>query len=262
MGMTLAIVTALLVGLLRSEVDAWLPWLVKKLHAIAVGRVPDDLRARYSEEWLADLNDTPGILTKVASAVGLIYAGSVISRQRERRTGTISGDALRFLIERGLALFLLGAYLPLLLIAALAIKTTAGGVVLFQQRQYGADGKLIFVHRFRTLGDDNTPFAVGRFLRRTSFNKLPMLWDVVLGRLSLVGPRPTAFILQNAVINEDCAQLLAERPGLLGLHRVFEESTEELSVKKQAAYCRERTMLSDIALCFFVLFRELNPFTK
>lgn len=94
---------------------------------------------------------------------------------------------------------------PIMFIIALIIKLTSKGSVLFKQRRYGLDGGVIWVYKFRTMtvcedGIDVpqaqkcdpriTPF--GAFLRRTSLDELPQFFNVLQGRMSVVGPRPHA----------------------------------------------------------------------
>lgn len=94
---------------------------------------------------------------------------------------------------------------PLLIIIALAIKLTSKGPVFFKQKRLGKDGKVFKIIKFRTMvvnaekiGDgltvksdnDNRITKVGKFLRATSLDELPQLFNVILGQMSLVGPRP------------------------------------------------------------------------
>ncbi|MBX6322067.1 MAG: undecaprenyl-phosphate glucose phosphotransferase [Rhodospirillaceae bacterium] len=103
----------------------------------------------------------------------------------------------------GTALLLLA---PLLAIVALAIKLDSPGPVFFRQRRYGFNNKLIGVWKFRTMYADMTDLdadrqttrddprvtRVGRFLRKTSIDELPQLFNVLGGTMSIVGPRPHA----------------------------------------------------------------------
>jgi putative colanic acid biosysnthesis UDP-glucose lipid carrier transferase len=92
-----------------------------------------------------------------------------------------------------------------MLAVALAIKVTMPGPVLFKQRRYGLDGQQIVVWKFRSMkvqedGDqvrqatreDDRVTPLGRFLRRTSLDELPQFFNVLQGRMSVVGPRPHA----------------------------------------------------------------------
>ena len=94
---------------------------------------------------------------------------------------------------------------PLMLAIAAAIKLTMPGPALFKQRRYGLDGEQIVVWKFRTMRvqedgavvrqatrDDDRITPLGRFLRRTSLDELPQFFNVLQGRMSVVGPRPHA----------------------------------------------------------------------
>lgn len=94
---------------------------------------------------------------------------------------------------------------PILLIIALLIKLTSKGPVFFKQQRLGKDGKIFNILKFRTMvvdaekiGDglfvrteqDQRITKIGKFLRGTSLDELPQLWNVIVGDMSLVGPRP------------------------------------------------------------------------
>lgn len=103
----------------------------------------------------------------------------------------------------GLALLLLS---PVMAAIALAVKFTSKGPVLFRQKRYGFNNELIEVFKFRSMYTDlcdqeadrlvtkadSRVTPVGRFIRKTSLDELPQLFNVMLGTLSLVGPRPHA----------------------------------------------------------------------
>jgi putative colanic acid biosynthesis UDP-glucose lipid carrier transferase len=112
-------------------------------------------------------------------------------------------------IKRGsdllLSLLILSLISPLLLLIALAVKVTSPGPAIFKQRRYGLDGDEITVYKFRSMTalddggkieqahkGDSRVTSLGAFLRRTSLDELPQLFNVLQGRMSIVGPRPHA----------------------------------------------------------------------
>jgi sugar transferase EpsL len=107
--------------------------------------------------------------------------------------------------KRFLDLVVAGAVLvvlsPVVLLVALLVRATLGSPVLFRQRRPGLHGRPFTLYKFRTMrdarGPDGSPLSdpqrltrLGRFLRRTSLDELPELWNVLRGDMSLVGPRP------------------------------------------------------------------------
>jgi len=109
-------------------------------------------------------------------------------------------------LDYGLAVALTVVCLPLMLFIALAIKLDSEGPILFRQKRYGFVNRVFHIYKFRTMRDVETPDGptqqatrndprvtrLGRFLRTTSLDELPQLFNVLNGTMSLVGPRPHA----------------------------------------------------------------------
>lgn len=117
-------------------------------------------------------------------------------------------------------------------IIALLVKTTSPGPVLFRQERVGQDGRRFTIYKFRTMyrdaphyeyspgsGDDPRVTPLGRILRRSSLDELPQLMNVLLGQMSLVGPRPEMpFIVKQ--YNAALRQRLSVKPGMTGLWQI------------------------------------------
>jgi len=113
---------------------------------------------------------------------------------------------LKWLFDKSVASLALIAAAPVMALIALAIKLDSKGPVLFKQKRYGFNNELIEVYKFRSMytdmsdadaaklvtKDDPRVTPVGRFIRKTSLDELPQLFNVLKGELSLVGPRPHA----------------------------------------------------------------------
>lgn len=121
---------------------------------------------------------------------------------------------------------------PLMLIIAFAIKMTSQGPVLFKQMRHGWDGKPVKVYKFRTMCVHEEPDGqlsqakrcdtritpLGRFLRRTSLDELPQFYNVLQGRMSIVGPRPHAITHNELYMDQidSYMQRHCVKPGITG----------------------------------------------
>ena len=181
-----------------------------------------------------------------------------------------------------LSISLVGVVLvsPILLICGLLVKMSSPGPVFFRQKRYGLDGKEILVWKFRSMHTcDNGPVVkqatrndsritpVGAFLRRTSMDELPQLFNVILGSMSLVGPRPHA----NAH-NEHFRKLIRGymmrhkvKPGITGLAQVDGSRGETDTIEKMEArisldhrYIRDWSIWMDIKILFKTIFVVLK----
>jgi lipopolysaccharide/colanic/teichoic acid biosynthesis glycosyltransferase len=173
------------------------------------------------------------------------------------------------------SLVLLVLLWPILAMAALAIKLTSPGPVLYKQRRSGLGGRPFVIWKFRTMvvdaekrqqelrkfnEQDGPAFKltrdprvtrIGALLRKTSIDELPQLWNVIKGEMSLVGPRPLPVAEQ-----EGCEQWQRHRlnvtPGLTCIWQVKGRSTVSFAdwVRMDVEYIRRRTILHDLGILF------------
>ena len=139
--------------------------------------------------------------------------------------------------------FFLVVFSPILLVTAIAVLTTSPGPVIFKQDRIGKDGRAFEFYKFRSMrataeservkllshNEKNGPIfkieedpritRVGRFIRRTSIDELPQIWNVLRGDMSLVGPRPPLPV-EVAEYSAWERQRLTVRPGVTGIWQV------------------------------------------
>ncbi len=115
---------------------------------------------------------------------------------------------------------------PILLVVAVWIKLDSKGSVFFRQQRVGLNGELFAIHKFRTMrentekesrltiGADSRITRSGKFLRKFKLDELPQLIDVVVGKMSLVGPRPEVPEFMELYPVEQREKILSIRPGI------------------------------------------------
>jgi len=182
------------------------------------------------------------------------------------------------------ALLILLVFSPLLLGLALAIKLTSPGPVMFVQKRTGYRGRTFGMYKFRTMvcnaeelkeslrhlnkhGVDAIDFkidkdpritGIGGFLRRTSLDELPNLFNVVSGDMRLVGPRPTSF---NAYRYKDNhLARLSIYPGMTGLWQISGRSNIDFDqrVELDLSYIAEQSLLLDLKILLKTPFKVFS----
>lgn len=160
-------------------------------------------------------------------------------------------------LAAGVPLFLVT--LPVQAVAALAILMTMGRPILFTQTRPGLHGKPFAMRKFRTMhpedpakgwtDDASRLTPVGRFLRSTSIDELPTIWNIVDGNLSLVGPRPLLMRYLDRYTPEQ-ARRMEVKPGLTGLAQVSGRNAQtwEERFAYDCEYVDNRSLLLDLKI--------------
>jgi putative colanic acid biosynthesis UDP-glucose lipid carrier transferase len=192
--------------------------------------------------WLPDFGNTIMLNHSVGSLDGL----PAIYLNESPLTAYPSAALVKSAIDRAAALFLLVISLPIFLLIALAIKASSPGPVFFRQDRHGLNGIIFPMWKFRSMyvheaadveqakKGDKRVSKVGAFIRKTSLDELPQLFNVLLGQMSLVGPRPHA-VEHNDYFAEKIQAYMARhkvKPGMTGWAQVNGARGETETVEK------------------------------
>jgi lipopolysaccharide/colanic/teichoic acid biosynthesis glycosyltransferase len=217
-----------------------------------------------------DTGPTIGIslptLVSVPTAAAAHREPSTAGATRRRRIyDTFVKPAMDFVA----AVILLSALSPVLLVVALSVRARLGKGVIYRQQRVGRGGEAFTMYKFRSMEPDRRkgprPFdgadrrvshkrdddprhtPLGRFLRKSRLDELPQLWNVLMGQMSLVGPRPelTQVVERYEPWQHERHQV---KPGLTGYWQVSSRSQElaVLGVDLDIDYLRELSFFTDL----------------
>ena len=163
------------------------------------------------------------------------------------------------IVLSGMALIVLS---PVLLVVAILVRTKLGSPVIFHQERPGKDEKIFTLRKFRTMTDEKdengnllpdeirlTKF--GKMLRSTSLDELPELWNIFIGDMSIVGPRPL-LVRYLPRYNEEQKHRHDVRPGLTGWAQVNGRNalTWEKKFEYDVEYVRNISFIMDVKIIF------------
>lgn len=186
---------------------------------------------------------------------------------------------IKRLFDLSVSLFLLISLLPILVIVAIAIKVQDRGPIFYKQERVGQEGKHFYLYKLCTMmpdaelksgpvwasRDDCRVTPLGRILRRTNLDELPQLWNVLVGKMSLVGPRPERphFVQQ---FRDQIPRYMARhkiKSGLTGwaqIHGLRGNTSLEERIKYDLFYMENWTLVMDIEILFATLFAYKNAY--
>jgi lipopolysaccharide/colanic/teichoic acid biosynthesis glycosyltransferase len=169
-----------------------------------------------------------------------------------------------------LAFWLIIILLPLVLIILILVLFNLGRPVLFCQNRPGKNGKLFRIYKFRTMSDQKDSFGnylpdterlttLGRFLRKSSLDEIPQLFNVLKGDLSFVGPRPL-LVEYLMLYNEEQKKRHEVKPGITGWAQVNGRNaiTWEEKFKLDVYYVENLSLPLDMKILFKTIFNVLK----
>lgn len=171
------------------------------------------------------------------------------------------------MLKRGFDIFVavvgLALGWPVLLALAAMVRLSSPGPAIHWSKRVGRENRLFAMPKFRTMRTDTPDVAthlleepgrwitpLGRFLRRSSLDELPQLWSVLVGDMSLVGPRPALFNQDDLVALRTAAGVERLRPGVTGWAQINGRDELPISekVKLDAEYLARRSFGFDLAI--------------
>ena len=167
-------------------------------------------------------------------------------------------DTNQYLIKRSIDVFgsiaILLITFPLIILVSILIKATDHGPVLYRQERYGRNGILFDMLKFRSMKinthnpnlqvthDDDRVTSIGKIIRKTSFDEIPQLFNIIRGEMSLVGPRPQT-VDEIKIYSEKLRKFLTRhhvKPGLTGLAQI------RTRVKTDSVILMNEKLISDL----------------
>ena len=155
---------------------------------------------------------------------------------------------------------------PVLLVIAVLIKVDSKGPVLFKQKRVAKGKEHFQILKFRTmyadvpkdvpthlLADPESKITkIGRFLRKSSLDELPQIWNILVGEMSIIGPRPALWNQFDLIAERDKYGANDVRPGLTGLAQVMgrDELPIDVKAKYDGDYAQNITFANDVKIFF------------
>ena len=162
----------------------------------------------------------------------------------------------------------------LIVIIALAVKIEDGGNIFFKQKRIGKGKKEFYIYKFRTMktstpkdvpthlltDPDSYITAIGKFLRKSSLDELPQLFNILRGEMSVVGPRPALWNQYDLIAQRDRYGANDITPGLTGWAQV--NGRDELPIDVKAAYDGEYVKKRSFLFDMYIIVKTVSSVFK
>jgi O-antigen biosynthesis protein WbqP len=173
-----------------------------------------------------------------------------------------------------LAVFLILLLSPIMLLIAILISVTSKGSVIFKQKRVGKNKKLFNIYKFRTMyvnapknvathlleGSCSYITPVGSFLRKSSLDEIPQLFNILKGEMSFIGPRPALYNQYDLIEQRDIHGINSLYPGITGWAQI--NGRDEVSIEEKVLldkyYNENASVLFDLKIVFFTLLKVIS----
>lgn len=186
-------------------------------------------------------------------------------------------------------------FLPVGILLIILLRFTGEGEVFYRQARVGRDGKLFDVLKFATMlknspnlgtgtitkKNDSRVLPIGKVLRKTKLNEVPQLWNILVGDMSVIGPRPLTKDSRDYIPNEILQEIKGLAPGLSGIgsiifrdeesiihqsgedsHAFYKREVAPFKGKLELWYKQKQSFMLDLKIIFFTIWVVFFPKTK
>ena len=169
---------------------------------------------------------------------------------------------LKRLGDISISLIAITLFCPVFILIAIAIKLDSEGPVIFKQKRFGIHKKTFYVFKFRTMKVESPKYVatrdlqnpeqwitrVGAFLRKTSLDELPQLYNIFVGDMSIVGPRPVVVSERDVIEAREKYGANDVLPGLTGWAQINgrDNLSTDIKAKLDGYYVKNRSLIMDI----------------
>ena len=169
---------------------------------------------------------------------------------------------LKRLGDISISLIAITLFCPVFILIAISIKLDSEGPVIFKQKRFGIHKKTFYVFKFRTMKVESPKYVatrdlqnpeqwitrVGAFLRKTSLDELPQLCNILVGNMSIVGPRPVVVSERDVIEAREKYGANDVLPGLTGWAQINgrDNLSTDIKAKLDGYYVKNRSLIMDI----------------
>ncbi|RIL39267.1 sugar transferase [Staphylococcus equorum] len=166
------------------------------------------------------------------------------------------------------SLYAIIIFSPVLVLVSLAIKLESKGPIVFKQDRPGLENKLFKIYKFRSMRQDTPNVATdkldssdyitktGKFIRRTSLDELPQLFNIVKGDMAVVGPRPALYNQYELIEKRTNVNVHLVKPGLTGLAQVMgrDDNSDDQKIQYDKFYIENQSFKLDM----YILYKNIK----
>ncbi|WP_323703202.1 sugar transferase [Mammaliicoccus sp. Dog046] len=166
------------------------------------------------------------------------------------------------------SLFVILVASPILMITSIIIKLESKGPIVFKQKRPGLNNKIFNIYKFRSMKVETPDVATdkidasmyitksGRFIRKTSIDELPQLFNIIKGDMSVVGPRPALYNQYDLIEKRTSENVHTVKPGLTGLAQVM--GRDDISDDQKVQYDKYYVENQNFTLDMFIIYKTIR----